>query len=695
MTLRPFAFIIGLASTLALIGQDGAVHPCGANDLRKLERFHHNDPAELARIEAAEAELEAFTRAFEGAPKGGTAYIIPVVFHIIHNNGPENISDEQVFDAMRVLNDDFNRLNTDWQNVNDAFLGIVANVGVEFRLARKDPQGNCTKGITRTVSTLTNDGSQTMKDLIQWPRNKYLNVWVAASADGAAGYTYRPSAVANWPAGDGIVLLHNYTGCIGTSSPSRSRTLTHEVGHWINLAHTWGNSNEPGLASNCSDDDGVSDTPNTIGWTTCNVNGATCGSPVDNVENSMEYSYCSKMFTEGQKTRMLAALNSGTAQRNQLWTANNLTATGVGIDPVLCAAEFSGTAQTICAGTTETYTDQSFHGVTSRTWDFPGGTPSSSTDAEATVTYTTPGVYQVGLTVSDGTNTLNTTANNYITVLADPGMPAPFTEGFEPMSSFPSEMWTAVNPNGDNTFVPTTAAAYSGNQSVRIINTASMSGRKDELVSSTFDMSDAEDVTISFRYAYARRSAANDDILRFYVSANCGATWSLRKTLRASNTSTNVLVTAPNTTASFVPNGPDQWGYSIIDNVSTSFHSSSFRFKFELESNGGNNVYIDDININGMPVGLAETLSNAGGALVLMPNPATDVAQAIFEATGKDRVSVDLLDVTGRLVREAFQGQLGTGQQRVEIQLGGLQGGIYFVRVVQGGRSEVARLVVR
>jgi PKD repeat protein len=372
-----------------------------------------------------------------------------------------------------------------------------------------------------------------------------------------------------------------------------------------------------------------------------------------------------------------------------------LTATGVGIDPVLCAAEFSGTAQTICAGTTVTYTDQSFHGVTSRTWDFPGGTPSSSTEAEATVTYTTPGVYQVGLTVSDGNNTLNTTANNYITVLADPGMPAPFTEGFEPMSSFPSEMWTAVNPNGDNTFVPTTVAAYSGNQSVRIINTASMSGRKDELVSSTFDMSDAEDVTISFRYAYARRSAANDDILRFYVSANCGATWSLRKTLRASNTSTNVLVTAPNTTASFVPNGPDQWGYSIIDNVSTSFHSSSFRFKFELESNGGNNVYIDDININGMPVGLAETLSNAGGALVLMPNPATDVAQAIFEATGKDRVSVDLLDVTGRLVREAFQGQLGTGQQRVEIQLGGLQGGIYFVRVVQGGRSEVARLVVR
>jgi PKD repeat protein len=694
MTLRNLSLVLGLSSTLALVAQQDNVHPCGANDLGKLERFHHNDPAELARIEAAEAELEAFTRAFAGEERGGTAYIIPVVFHIIHNNGPENISDEQVIDAVRVLNDDFNKLNTDWQNVNDAFLGIVANVGVEFRLARKDPQGNCTKGITRTVSTLTNDGTQTMKDLIQWPRNKYLNVWVAASADGAAGYTYRPGAVSNWPEADGIVLLHNYTGSIGTSSASRSRTLTHEVGHWINLAHTWGNSNEPALSTNCSDDDGVSDTPNTIGWTSCNLNGVSCGS-LDNVENYMEYSYCSKMFTEGQKTRMLAALNSGTAQRNQLWTASNLTATGVGIDPILCAAEFTGSSQTICAGTTVTYTDQSYHGVTSRTWNFPGGTPSTSTEAEATVTYTTPGVYQVGLTVSDGTNTLNTTANNYITVLADPGMPVPFTEGFEPMSSFPSDMWTAVNPNGDNTFAPTSAAAYTGSQSVRILNTASMSGRKDELVSGTFDMSDATDVTVSFRYAYAKRTAANDDILRFYVSSNCGATWSLRKTLRASNTTTNVLVTAPNTSASFVPNGPDQWGYSIVDNVSTSFHTSNFRFKFELESNGGNNVYIDDININGMSVGLEETLSNAGGALTLVPNPATDVAQAIFVATGKDRVNVELLDVTGRLVRDVFQGQLGVGQQRVDVPVAGLQGGVYFVRVVQGGRTEVARLVVR
>jgi PKD repeat protein len=694
MTIRSLTVLAGLALATALSAQQTDVHPCGANELHRLERFHHNDPAQLARIVEADAELENFTREFEGAPKGGTAYIIPVVFHIIHNNGPENISDEQIFDAMRVLNEDFNRLNPDWQNVNDAFLGIVADVGVEFRLARKDPQGNCTKGITRTVSPLTNDGSQTMKDLIQWPRNRYLNVWVAASADGAAGYTYRPGAVANWPEADGIVLLHNYTGSIGTSSPSRSRTLTHEVGHWINLAHTWGNTNEPGLASNCSDDDGVSDTPNTIGWTTCNVNGATCGSPVDNVENYMEYSYCSKMFTEGQRTRMLAALNSGTAQRNQLWTTSNLNTTGVSTTPTLCAAEFSGTAQVVCAGTTVTYTDQSYHGVTSRTWNFPGGNPSTSSDPNPVVTYTTAGTFPVSLTVSDGSNTLSSTANSFITVLADPGMPVPFTEGFEPINSFPSDMWSVSNPNNDNTFVPTTVAAYTGSKSVRLLNQSSMSGRKDELISSTFDMSDASDVQISFRYAYARRSNSNDDLLRIYVSANCGATWSLRKTLRASNTSTNVLVTAPNTTSSFVPSGPDQWGSTVVDNVSTSFHTSRFRFKFEFESNGGNNVYIDDININGMPVGLEETLGATGGALVLVPNPAEDMAQAIFNSTG-ERIQMDLLDVTGRLVRAIYQGQAAAGQQRMDVAVGDLQGGVYFVRMMQGGRSEVARLVVR
>lgn len=687
-------------SALALFGfvcsslsAQNTLSPCSANELRGLEQFHHNDPVELARIAAADQELEAFTRDFvdAGARGGGSSVIIPVVFHIIHNNGPENISDEQVYDAVRVLNDDFNKLNTDWPNVRPEFLDLVADVGIEFQLAHRDPQGACTKGITRTVSTLTNDGTQTMKDLIQWPRNKYLNIWVAASADGAAGYTYRPGAVSNWPEADGIVLLHTYTGSIGTSSPSRSRTLTHEVGHWINLKHCWGDSNDPGLPENCGDDDSVSDTPNTIGWTTCNVLGSSCGSPLDNVENYMEYSYCSKMFTIGQRTRMLAALASNTAQRSTLTTAANLTATGVSITPVLCAAEFTSTDHMVCTGVGVTFTDQSFHGITSRTWEFPGGTPSTSSEANPTVTYAAPGIYPVTLTVSDGTTTLSSSANSYVTVYSNPGQAVPFTEGFENITALPVVDWIPLNPNTDNTFAITNAAAYSGSQSVRIVNTAAMAGRYDELLSSTYDMSGASDITITFRHAYARRTSASNDALRLYVSNNCGATWSLRKVLYGNNS----LTTGGTTTTSFVPTGQDQWGYTVVNNISSGYHTANFRIKLEFESDGGNNLYVDDINLNGMPVGVQELLDAGTLEMVVVPNPVENEASVMFQLDAADQVQLDLLDVVGRRLRAIHSGVLASGMQRVALPVSDLPSGMYLVRLMRNGASAVTRFTVK
>ncbi|HRH39120.1 MAG TPA: M43 family zinc metalloprotease, partial [Flavobacteriales bacterium] len=372
MNTRPIMRSITLPLFLvALVASAQQAFTCRTNEPSILEAIHHNDPALIQAIADANAELEEFTSNYAEGER--STYTIPIVFHIIHNYGPENIGDDQVLDAVRILNEDYNKLNPDWPNVRPEFLSLVANVSIEFKLARKDPNGNCTNGITRTVSTLTNDGTQTMKDLIQWPRNKYLNVWVAASADGAAGYTLTPGSVSFNSSADGIVVEHTYLGSMGTSQPSHSRTLTHEVGHWINLEHCWGSSNTPAVAANCNDDDGVSDTPNTIGWTTCNLNGASCSSPLDNVENYMEYSYCSKMFTNGQKTRMIAALNSNTSQRNQLISASNLAATGGNDLPALCQASFGSSARQICAGTPVDFTDLSHDGVTSWQWTFTGG----------------------------------------------------------------------------------------------------------------------------------------------------------------------------------------------------------------------------------------------------------------------------------------------------------------------------------
>jgi PKD repeat protein len=679
------AAALGLNALLAAAQQP---LPCKTNDPAHLFQLHGGDPALIAAMAEADAELEAWTTQYnEGAR---ATYTVPVVFHIIHNNGPENISDAQVVDAMRVLNEDFNRLNPDWQNVRPEFLPLVANADIAFRLARKDPNGNCTKGITRTVSALTSQGDQAMKNLIQWPRNKYLNVWVCANADGAAGYTLTPGGAALFAAADGIVMTHTYVGAIGTGSPSRSRALTHEVGHWINLEHTWGGSNTPGVASNCNTDDGVSDTPNTIGWTTCNLSGTSCSS-LDNVENFMEYSYCSKMFTLGQKTRMVAALTAATAQRNQLITASNLTATGVSLPDALCAAAFSANRRIICQGETVTFTDESYNAVTSRNWSFAGGNPATSTAAAPSVTYSAPGNYTVSLTASDGSTSQTSTQTEYITVLPVPGTLPPFQEGFESLTGFAAPDWMVENLHNDNTWTVTTAAAYTGSKSARIVNTTAMDGRTDALVSRTYDLTGATQITLSFRHAYARRTSTSDDVLYVYTSTNCGATWSLRKIMRGTNT----LPTAGITTSSFIPTGPEQWGYTEVTNISVPSNAvANFRFKFEFESDGGNNIYLDDINLNGMPVGIGE-LTAGGAGLALLPNPATEQATALISLPKPGTLTLEVLDMTGRVALSQSYGPRPAGDLRLPVSLTGLRPGAYFLRARMDELQRTLRFVVQ
>lgn len=683
---------LSLLISINLSAQGPEIHGpwCTAHDLGHLEYFHANDPEELGRIAQDEEALELFTQEFGPSISGErNTYVIPIVFHIIHNNGPENISDEQIYDAVRVLNEDFNKLNADWTQTHPDFIDLVADIGIEFRLARKDPQGNCTKGITRTQSTLTNDGTQAMKNLIQWPRNRYLNVWIAASANGAAGYTLIPSSVNNWPAADGIVQLHSYTGSIGTSNVQRSRTLTHEVGHWLNLRHTWGPTNNPGLDSNCDSDDNVADTPNTRGWTSCNVNGISCGT-LDNVQNYMDYSYCYRMFTEGQRTRMLAALNSGTAQRSSLWQSSNLTFTGVNGDGALCAASFSSNMQVVCEGSAVQFADESYHNVTSWQWNFPGGDPAVATEPTPNVVYDTPGVFPVSLTVGDGQNTQGLSEDAYIMVLPATGMATPFSDSFEDLQEFPNERWFVRDLQDNVTFQVVNNVAYTGSKSVRLNNFQGAAGDIDELLSTTLDMSGAQSISVTFRYAYARRNADSDDRLKFYVSNNCGQSWSLRRQWRGQT----LLSTAPDQSTPFTPNSPSQWALGEVTNISSSHHVSNFRFKFEFESDGGNNFYLDDINVNGMPLSVQDLAAGQGGLLVV-PNPAQGMAEVVFHLDQAARTRLSVLDVLGREIATLTEAQLPAGPQRIPLPVQQMQSGVYFVRMQQGAATQVVRFVVQ
>jgi len=200
-------------------------------------------------------------------------YVIPVVFHVIHTNGPENISDAQILDQMNILNTDYRKLNTDLSKVirNTPFDTLAADIKLEFRLAQLAPKGNCTDGIDRIYSSLTNNADNNSK-LNPWPRDKYMNVWVVSSigtTGNVAGYAYYPSAVSSPALAsiDGILILSSYIGSIGTSNKNQSRALTHEIGHYLNLIHVWGNTNAPEV--DCSGSDLVEDTPLTRGHLTC------------------------------------------------------------------------------------------------------------------------------------------------------------------------------------------------------------------------------------------------------------------------------------------------------------------------------------------------------------------------------------------------------------------------------------------
>jgi len=692
--LSTLAFLVCISNTVWSQSEADGIRYCGQWMMEQAYFNAHPEERERALRDAARLENE--TIAFSDVNRD-ELIIIPVVYHVIHYNGPENISDEQLFSGIEVMNRDFRKLSPDTADVVTAFEDIASDTEIEFRLAQIDPDGNCHTGINRIVSPLTYIGDGDVKDLIQWPRNSYLNIWVVENANGAAGYSLYPSSVnSNQGAGnDGIVVAHDYTGNIGTSNNYRSRTLTHEAGHWMNLRHTWGNSNSPGDSDNCDMDDNVDDTPLTSGWTTCNVNGETCGS-LDNVQNYMEYSYCGRMFTEGQRQRMRAAMNSSTAQRNQLWTPENLEETGVNQEPILCEAKFSATRQTICVGDSIQFFDESYHGVTGWDWSFgDGGTANGESPWH---TFDEAGVFDVTLTVSNGSDEVSLTESGYIQVLETGAMETPFSDSFEAEELGENWFMVDVSNDGDG-WELTGVAAFSGEQSLRIHNWSNnVEFNRDQLITSSMDMSEAAEIQVSYKWAYCFKGTDEDeddtdDRLKVYASPNCGETWSLRRMHRGFTD----LPSAPPHPFVFTPSGPEEWNEYVLSIPYTQFFTENFRLMFEFESRLGNNIFLDDINIEVLtPADVMEREQLNGLALQVYPNPAS--ANATLEFTTSrpyDTVSIRALDVTGRVVWRGYEGSLALGAQRFDLPTASWSPGTYLIQVEAEGRRITEQLMVR
>jgi PKD repeat protein len=682
-----------------------------ANNLERDKAFEE-DPSLRIQDSIDQAEFQEYYEwyyANEFDPSARSTYVIPVVVHITHIGGPENISDEQVYDAIEKLNLDFNAQNPDLGSTVSPFDGITGNTSVEFRLATRDPAGNCHKGITRTFTANTNhDGGSGLRNDVAaqhgtWPQNRYMNVFVCADPAGAAGFTNNPG---NWynPSGMGgsIYMRHDYMGTIGTASPVAEHTLAHEVGHWLNLAHPWGPNNNPGQASACNEDDGVDDTPRTIGWQFCDLNGNTCSNDavdgywtsdvIDNVQNIMDYSYCSTMFTQGQVARMHAALNSSTAQRNNLWTGSNLAFTGTDGPGDVCEAIFTSDVRVVCAGQSVSFEDESYHNVVSRNWTFNGGSPGTSTVDSPTVQYNTPGVYTVSLTVSDGSNNATVNENNYIVVLEATGDPLPHHEGFEGISSVPdNDNWLVDNPGGDQTWSLSSAAGSGGT-----VHSASLqnyfvteSPSVDDLISGTIDLSTvdpSDQMIMTFEYAYRKKNSANDEELRIYVSSDCGNTWALRKIISDDNLSSQA------TGANYIPSTPEEWTFVEILNINSPYYVEGFRYKFEFTSDGGNNIYIDNINL--YPASMADIDEEVkSNSLSVFPNPTNGLTNIQMFAQAGLEYTITLHSTLGQQIDLIHQGEMTEGMNSFEYNTAQLAKGIYIVRIESEGKVQTVKLI--
>lgn len=690
---------------------------------------------QMAKNPEIAAQHEAFEREFSdwktNKPIGyreGEKYIIPTVFHIIHQGGSENISKAQIEDQLEILNQCFRGENNQ-SNTPAPFLAIAGEMDIEFRLAKLDPQGNCTEGITRTFSNKTNSASDAngLKDLIDWNCYSYFNVWVVKSIglelDGGGvilGYAQFPAS--GLCGTDGVVLLHQVTGSIGTASGAEGRTLVHEAGHWLSLIHVWGDDD-------CGSDQ-VNDTPAAFG-----PNFGICYDdfpyfPADTCDNTnpygemmvnyMDYSNdeCQTMFTEGQVERMeyiLSGPNGTNGIRSYLWSDENQWGTGTHDDytDVACApiADFIANKRFACTGTTINFSDESYNGIVTgssvtRSWSFPGGTPEQSTTATQNVTYANPGVYQVTLTLTNAAGTDSETKSSYIHIYNDAAQQTAnytYFEDFESQIDFDNN-WVVINP--DNTSnkweIAGGLTTPSGGGVLRVRNLGNTTTEYEEVISPSYDLSNLQaPVILKYFYSGATTTELGDhttpfeftvdgDAFKVYYSTNCGQSWTQIPQLALSGDN---LINAGLYSGFYVPDAQSIWNEKQVTLPAGAANSDNVKFKFsyEIGSGYGNNFYLDGITIENT-TGIEDLNSMLG--VQVFPNPSGGLTRVMLNTPENGKLSINLIDVLGREVARIYNGNVNAGEQVYNVDVNTIDAGIYFMQINFNDKSTAVKLVV-
>jgi hypothetical protein len=649
-----------------------------------------------------------------------STYRIPVVVHVIHNGEPvgtgTNISDSQVLSQIAVLNKDYQRLNSDASNTPAEFLPMAGSMDIEFALAKRSPEGLPTNGIVRVNAgeipprKWTSHDNSELKALSYWAAEDYLNIWVCDITD-YIGYSQFPVSdlpgLENSPENrltDGVVIAYNVFGSVDygafnlDANYNKGRTTTHEIGHFLGLRHTWGDDAGKCINETGGKDDYVSDTPDQAGSTSNCPNGPRASCTVSTMyQNYLDYTddECMNLFTEGQINRMIAVLESS-PRRASLLTSDGLN------DPDPVTTE-NLTLKSVLAPVV-TCEDQSVIRLKIKN----AGIPVTSFKVKATINGNVSIVDFTDLDFPTGDEenfelpvTSFTNAENLMTfeVYEPNGEPDPFPEDntathqtivndeqdFIPLKetfdqSFAGQ-WSVSNPSLGMTFqeVATnfnTSLYFNGYSNVNI-------GDASWLVSPVLDLSSHAEASLFFDLSYAYRSGSYDN-LKVLASTDCGQTFD-----EVLFDEIGTALSGKVSSASWKPSVTDDWTRKYVS-LSSLAGQPDVRLAFVFTNDNGNNLYLDNIEFftsdDPTPPVVTKLFS-------VYPNPGkAETTILTLNLPERANIQIEMTDAMGKLM--FTQRMTDALNQTIPLPLPNAVPGLYFVRVIAGGKNHTQKLIL-
>jgi hypothetical protein len=601
-----------------------------------MEKAFQADPSARARYAATQQLIEQHLRT---NPQMRTQAIInvPVVVHVLLPAAQQAlVTDAIIQTQIDTLNFYYggSPFNSDSIRVYDPFRTTYGRTEIRFCMAQRTPANLPTNGITRTVTSTIYDGSNVPGAAIVWDPTKYLNIWcVNAGNSGLLGYSYTPGS---WAPGDNHQgFVNDYrafgsgpgTGAGGYhyNEYNQGKTAVHEIGHYFNLAHTWGpnNSGNPG----CTLTDGCADTPPTAGpffgcpTTVPVTNACSPAAPGIMWQNHMDYAddRCMVLFTNEQCARMMTAITNA-PDRVGLITSNGCVPLAppvpdnAAITAILTPVANSNNAcvpltPTVTLTNLGTNTLTSVQITVTLNGNPVAGSPfawtgSLATNGSTNVTLTTVPVTPAlgantitictslpnGVADGDATNDCTTSAFNRVN-----GIAVPVIEGFEG-AAYPSAGWSLTPPAGV-TWEKVNYANNGGANSIKADFWNFGTGTNFTLGTPEISVAGEPTIVLKFDVSHKRFGTTAQDRLEVRVTNDCGASFSTVY----NQTSTTLATTTAGATlgdGGFAPNGADQWRRETINLTGAVLTPGHLQIAFRATSNFGNNIYIDNINID-------------------------------------------------------------------------------------------------